>query len=263
MSDMEQARRNRTDAMISLPDFIIIGAQKSGTSSLFSYFNQHPEIMLPREKELHFFDYNYSNGIQWYKSQFPIFPPQSNYITGEASPYYFYHPLAAKRIFDHLPWVKLIVLLRDPADRAYSHYQMLRMKEVEPLLCFEDAIIQEEERLAGENEKLINDPTYYSFNHQSFSYLNRGLYYKQLNQWLTLFKPEQFLVIRSEDFFSNPETELLRVYQYLDVRIKFPDDYTPVNRGAYKPMKHCTRVMLDDFFSEDQKALDGLLKKII
>src|SRR5205807_8171720 len=129
-------------------------------------------------KEPHFFSLNFHKGPWWYRSHFPtlmeIYYAQHirkrDFITGEGSLYYVFHPLAPARVAKMLPQVKLIVLLRNPVDRAYSHFQhQLRQPGVE-ILAFEEAIDHEEERLAGEEQKLIDNPSYVSFNYNHYSY---------------------------------------------------------------------------------------------
>ncbi|MEJ2557594.1 MAG: sulfotransferase domain-containing protein, partial [Anaerolineae bacterium] len=119
-----------TRFMRVLPDFLIIGAQKCGTDSLFRYLGGHPCIKLASSKEAHYFDLKFDKGINWYRSHFPLIPykysvkrlRKQDLITGEATPYYLFHPHAPGRAAAIVPHVKLIVLLRNPADRAYSHY---------------------------------------------------------------------------------------------------------------------------------------------
>src|SRR5436309_16134274 len=105
-----------------LPDFIVIGAQKSGTGSLYAYLNGHPDVAGARVKEVHYFDLHYHRGVDWYLDQFPDEAAARPRCTGEASPYYLFHPHAPRRAFDLVPDARLIALLRDPVDRAISHY---------------------------------------------------------------------------------------------------------------------------------------------
>ncbi|MBA3426416.1 MAG: sulfotransferase [Rubrobacter sp.] len=161
----------------SLPDFLIIGAQKAGTTFLYYLLCQHPYVAPTSEKELHFFDsQKFNKGEGWYRSNFP--PPTSEnghkVITGEASPYYIYHPLAARRAAQVVPHARLIVLLRNPVDRAYSDYQN-RLREGNEFLGFEEAIEAEEERIKGEKEKMLADEGYSSASHRRHSYLARGV----------------------------------------------------------------------------------------
>ncbi|HEY9295730.1 MAG TPA: sulfotransferase domain-containing protein, partial [Phormidium sp.] len=163
------------------PDFIIIGAQKCGTTSLYEYLIQHPQILAASKKEVHFFDLNFAKGVDWYRQQFK--PVSQKSITGEASPYYIFHPLVPQRIYQLFPQVKLIVLLRNPVERAISHYYHEVRLGFEDL-GLEDAIAQEPARLEGETAKILADETYYSYNHQHYTYLSRGVYVEQLNNWM-------------------------------------------------------------------------------
>ena len=150
-----------------LPSFLIVGAERCGTSSMFEELRRHPAVVsaiLPR-KEVHYFDYKYQHGLSWYQCHFPIKARAKLAARGtgvapmafEASPYYMFHPLAPERIQRDLPGVKLIVMLRDPVARAYSAHVMRigRGYETEP---FERALELEESRLAGEAERLVADP---------------------------------------------------------------------------------------------------------
>jgi hypothetical protein len=138
------------------PAFLIIGAQKAGTSSLFRYLSQHPDIRLPKRKELHFFDLQYSNGIDWYERLFPRKKIIKRQITGEASPFYLFHPLVPERVFNHYPNIRLIVLLRNPVDRAYSHFHMERNRNAEPEDSFMRAVELEFDRIALEKQQITH-----------------------------------------------------------------------------------------------------------
>jgi hypothetical protein len=241
-----------------VPDFLIIGAQKAGTSSLYYYLSQHPGLLLPAIKELHFFDLNYSRGLDWYLKQFPEVHPETSIITGEASPYYLYHPLAAERIARHCPDVKLIIMLRNPADRAFSHYMMQKTGNIEPSATFEEAILLEPGRLKDEVDKMLADTSYYSLNHQKFSYLDRGFYSIQILHWMKYFASEQFLLIRSEDFFHYPAGELTSVFDFLGINHVLPSDLKPVNTNSYEQMNQATRIYLDSFYALEKRRLAGI-----
>ena len=172
-SSLKRAFRVTTSPLRMMPDFIIIGTQKGGTTSLYRYLIDHPNIAPIYIKEPHYFDIHFHKGIGWYRSHFPTavekyyarHVEKHDLITGEASPYYLFHPRAPQRVAKTLPKAKLIILLRNPVDRAYSQYQhQLRQPGVEPL-SFEEAIAYEEKRLAGEEEKILRDEKYDSFNH--------------------------------------------------------------------------------------------------
>src|SRR5438874_1739426 len=198
----QKAFRASTKPIRMMPDFIIIGTQKGGTTSLYRYLIEHPCIAPIYIKEPHFFDIYFYKGLQWYRAHFPTTVgkyyarhiQKHDLITGEASPYYLFHPQAARRVAKTLPKARLIVLLRNPIDRAYSQYQhQTRQRGVEPL-TFEEALECEEKRLAGEEEKLLKDDKYCSFNHRHYSYLARSKYIEQLPTWMSIFPKEQFLI---------------------------------------------------------------------
>jgi hypothetical protein len=240
------------------PDFLIIGVQKAGTSSLFEYLAQHPQVKVPGEKELHFFDLNYGKGFKWYRNQFPGKKLFKKSITGEASPYYIFHPLVPSRIKTHLPDTKLIVLFRDPAHRAYSHYQMqirrnIEQKEFLQAVEFEQSHIQEEE------EKIKLDPAYHSIIHQRFSYLNRGHYYEQITRWLKLFPRESFHFIKSEDLFSDPRKELDSIYDFLEIKRIHPSDLEARFTGDYTPLDPEISEYLNNYYREKNAKLQELI----
>ncbi len=200
--------RMLTSGVRQLPKFIIIGVQKGGTTSLTYYLKQHPQVYLPIKKEVHFFDLNFKKGLSWYKAYFPIL---SNKIPGEATPYYIFHPHVAKRIKQTIPNAKFIVLLREPVSRAFSQYRKETSEKHDNIKTFEEAFEAEKERVENEEKKMIKDEDYYSYAHQRYTYFSRGLYHKQIQNWLQYFNMEQFLFLKSEDFFSNPKKELKKV----------------------------------------------------
>lgn len=213
-------------------DFLIIGAQKCGTTSLYHYLTQHPQIVSATRKEVHFFDLNYSLGLEWYKTQLGQ-GDCPDCLYGEASPYYIFHPQVPQRVYQLFPQVKLIVLLRNPVDRAISHYyhEFNRLKAEN--LSLEEAIACEPERLKGELEKLDADPNYYSYNHQHYTYLSRGLYLEQLHRWMKLFPKEQFLILSSEEFWENPDRALTDVFEFLHLHPLKLETYPSYNTGNY------------------------------
>ncbi len=240
------------------PDFLIIGTQKGGTSSLFTYLGQHPRFQLPKKKEIHFFDYNFYRGFDWYAEFFNTARTHDACLTGEASPYYMYHPLCAQRVLNYNPRIKLILLLRNPAERAYSHFMMQRVKGIEPIASFQEALDAEPGRMAGEEEKICRMENYYSFNHQMFTYLSRGFYHRQMLPWFRLFPRNQFLCIQSEQFFLDPLSVLEKVYDFLEVDPHLVHDLAPVNANEYPPMEAATRHWLDEIYYPENKKLSDL-----
>jgi hypothetical protein len=241
------------------PDFLIIGAQKAGTSSLFHYLSQHPDIDLPSEKELHFFDIQYENGIEWYSNLFPKKRFLSRKITGEASPYYLFHPLAAERVHAHYSNIKLIVLLRNPIDRAYSHFQMERNRGIEPEPHFIRAVELENERIANEEKQIKCGKINSSDNFRNYSYVRRGLYGKQIALWLQYFLPRQILFIKSEDFFSNTNIHLERIQNFLGVSYVPLTDTRIINANIYPSLTDSERQKMEGYFREDGQLLRQLI----
>lgn len=206
----------------AFPDFVIVGAQKAGTTSLYKYLITHPQVVGASWKELHFFDIAYHRGVAWYRSHFPRRRALETLadqlgrpvITGESSPYYLFHPHALRRLAEHVPDTKLIVLLRDPVTRAYSHYQH-QVRRGREALSFEEAIEREPERLRGEQERMLADESYDSFNYRQFSYLARGIYIDQLRELCSRFPASRVLVLKSETFFEQTQVVYDRVTDFL------------------------------------------------
>ena len=229
------------------PSFLIIGAQRCGTTSLFRSLMQHPRIRPPVKKEIHFFDDHYHLGRDWYCSHFPPVRLFEGLITGEASPYYLYHPLAPSRVAGTYPDMKLIVLLRNPVDRAWSHYHHNRRRGRESR-SFEDALAMEASQLKGEEERMVFEPGYKSEIHRHFSYTARGIYAPQIRRWLDCFRRNRFLFIRSEDYFKCPQKILESVFDFLGVgatnRIMVPEKPAHANGG----MPQETRQRLEAYY---------------
>lgn len=240
------------------PSFLIIGAQKAGTSSLFNYLGQHPDITLPSNKELHFFDLQYDKGIEWYENLFPEAINYENQITGEASPYYLFHPLVPEYVRYHYPGIKLIILLRDPVDRAYSHFHMERKRNTEPEPSFTLAIEMENIRISGEEQKILNREILSGTKFQHWSYMKRGLYGQQLQRWLGFFPREQFLIIRSEGFFSSTLLWMQQIHTFLGIRDIPPANLSPVNSNKYPELPVSVKDKLKDYFHDDGLLLQKL-----
>ncbi len=229
-----QLYRVMTNSIRLMPDFMIIGGQRCGTTSLYNYLIEHPGIVSASTKEIHFFDYNFAKGLGWYRAQFPSFlhkyyvehVRKHDFLTGEATVNYLFHPLAPKRISEIMPREKLIVLLRNPIDRAHSQH-WLESKWGHETLSFEEAIKCEEERLVGEREKMQENENYHSYNHRHFSYLARGVYVDQLQDWMNYYPREQFLILKSEDFYSDPAAVLQQTLKFLGIP---NEEQCPVNK---------------------------------
>jgi hypothetical protein len=256
--------RMRTKSHIelgALPDFLIIGTEKGGTTFLYWTLCQHPYVEPATEKELHFFDTRhwFEKDVSWYLSQFPspTWRDGRKVITGEASPYYLFHPFSPRRTSTILPNVKLIALLRNPVDRAYSAYNDKAAARQEPL-SFEEALAEEEERTAGELEKMLADENHHSPKYRKYSYLSRGIYVDQLQRWHKYFAPNQLLVLRSEDLFADPIGTVEIVHQFLNLP-KCEMNITSLteerNSLSYSPMAPATRQRLEQFFEPHNRRL--------
>lgn len=238
------------------PDFVIIGAQKCGTTFLYDLLSQHPHVEPAAKKEVHYFDRRFDKSLGWYRSHFPppIWKEGQRSITGEATPYYLFHPHAARRMAEVVPRARLIVLLRDPVDRAYSsyHHQVRAGRET---LGFEEAIEAEEARLRGERERMLEDEQYAGFNYQHFSYLSRGIYVDQLVQWSKFFSGDQMLVLKSEDLFDRMPEALEPVLDFLGLPRWRSETSQPRLKGSYLPMNPATRQRLQDYFEPHNRRL--------
>ncbi len=241
------------------PDFIIIGAQKCGTSTLFGNLRKHPDIHLPNKKQLLFFDENYSNGLEWYLTYFNNKNnPDKPFCTGEASPYYFFHPLAPARIHEVYPDIKLILLLRNPANRAYSQYHHMKRRGRIPL-SFEHCIRLEEDVLAKRKDAFYHDALHSDLVYRRFSFLARSRYAEQLTEWLKYFAVNQILIIKSENYFTDTENTFQELFRFLELP-PFTMNLTKKHSSSdYPPMKAETREQLVDYFEPYNQQLYSLI----
>jgi hypothetical protein len=248
--------REWTAPLRGLPSALLIGAQRSGTTSLFNYLAQHPDVRQPSGKEIHYFDLHYARGIRWYRGRFPFrHRLRGGALTIDASPYYLLHPRAPERAAQLLPGVKLVAILRNPIDRAFSHYQH-EVRDGRETLSFPDAIARETERLADEEERLRRDPSYYSYNHHRYSYTTRGRYLEQLTRWVQHYPRERLLVLQSERLFSEPAAVCAELYQFLGLRPHRLEKYPAFYQGNYeRAMAPELRARLADYFEPHNRAL--------
>ena len=263
--------RGITNPIRLLPDFLVIGTQRGGTTSLFHYLEEHPCIQPAVNKDLHFFDRKYNKGLAWYRGHFPTRIEQyyaqrirgRAFLTGEASPSYLFHPYAAKRVAQAIPHVKLIALLRNPVSRAYSQYHHA-VELGHETLSFAEAIQDEEERTAREQEKIRQDPDYYSEEFKHRSYLTKGIYVDQLLMWMTLFPRKQFLILKSEDFYADSAATFKKVLTFLNLpAVELEQEkqaYKLYNNNIYSSkMEPAMRKRLVEYFKPHNARLYELL----
>lgn len=267
-----------------LPSFLVIGAQRAGTTTLFDQLLLHPDLHGPvggrgevtwADKEIHFFDERFLLGLTWYRSFFPLTLRRrwarargGDVVAGEATPYYIFHPLVPERVAATIPDVRLIAVLRDPVERAYSHFQMMHRSKREDL-SFEDALEAEADRLASESEVELEAGTTRfrigtgerrkHYHHRHHSYFARGLYAEQLERWLAFFPRDQLLVLAVEDLADRRAETLRRVFDFLGVRPLELRGDAVANQGSYAPMRAETRAELESRYAEPNARLVELL----
>ncbi len=254
-----------------LPDYLIIGTKRGGTTSMWDHVARHPNVLpmfpeVENVKSPHYFDMNWHLGESWYRSHFPHQRARDAVaertggpvLAGEASPYYMFHPLARDRIKQTRPDMKLIVLLRNPVERAYSHYNERRRAGTEDL-GFREALQAESDRLSGEEDKIREVPAYYSTRHDFCSYLARGRYLEQLEPWLADFGPDRLLVVRSEDLYESPNKLLAGVFEFLGLPPYELQNPEHRNNLPAAPMPSSDRHWLADYYQDSVAALEARL----
>jgi hypothetical protein len=249
------------------PSFLIVGAQRCGTTSMYKTLSQHP-MVLPAvlHKGAHYFDTGYGHGPAWYRGHFPLLAtarraapaPDRLPVTGESSPYYMFHPLAGERIAADLPGVRLLVLLRDPVERAYSAHthESARGFETEP---FERALELEPVRLAGEEARLVADPAYQSHSHQHHAYVTRGRYADQLRRLEGLVGRDRIHVVDSQRFFTDPEPVFADVVDFLGIGTADGIAFEKHNARPRSPMPDSLRRALEDQLADSDAELEKWL----
>jgi hypothetical protein len=233
-----------------LPNFVVIGTQKGGTSFFYSLLTEHPLVRRAAAKELHFFDNKFAEGVGWYRRCFSEGERVDGQrtITGEASPSYLFDPQVPERMARIVPEARLIALLRNPVDRAYSHYQM-EVRRGKEGRSFEEATEQEiTSAEGGENAVDVR-----------YAYLARGLYAEQLERFSFFANREQLLVIESETLFTRRLEVLERVMTFLGLPPFESTLAPPAGRAPYEPMDPLTRRRLEGFFAPHNERLYDLL----
>lgn len=258
-----------------LPDFMIIGTKKGGTTSLMNWLVDHPHVvrMFPsfsRSKSPHYFDLNSARSLSWYRSHFPTRATQRlrerrigvRPLVGEASPYYMFHPAVAERVRRTVPEVKAIALLRNPVSRAYSHYWDRRATGFENLTTFEQAIEAEATRLTAEDSTRLLRRGEYSYEHEHHSYLSRGRYLEHLQAWRDRFPPEQLLILKAEDLYSRPQAVFEQVQNFLGLPV-VPAPALPARneRKGYPSLDPETRQWLRDYYEPHNQNLYEALSR--
>lgn len=253
-----------------LPDFLILGGKRAASTSLWNYVVRHPDVlpMFPARQKIKgtsYFSTEFWRGERWYRSHFPTEEDRRRIardgvspVAGETTPYYLFHPLAPERAASSAPDVKLIAILRNPVDRAYSHYKERVRHGAEPL-SFGDALDAEPERLAGEEERILAVPRYASVAHEHLSYVAQGRYIDMVERWLACFPRERLLILLNESFDVDPGGELARVFAFLGIRQWRPPELERYNFHPAAAMPMDLRTRLLDTYRDDNRRLTALL----
>ena len=255
-----------------LPDFLIIGTKKGGTTSMMSWLVEHPSVMrmFPRylrRKSPHYFDINFAKGDAWYRSHFPSTAARalrarrthSPVLSGEASPYYMFHPAAAERVHATAPHIRLVAILREPVSRAYSNYWDRVATGNEDLPTFEAAIAAEDQRLSEVTEDDLRDPSYYSYHHDHHTYLARGRYAEQLRRFIDVFGSDQLLVLPADDMFKRAQPTFDTVQRFLGLPAAPVPLLARNERSGYPPIEPETKERLQAYYAPYNAELTALL----
>ncbi len=251
----------------ALPALLLAGGQRCGTTSMYKALVQQPHLHRPVwRKGVHYFDVAYDRGPEWYRSHFPLQSTlrrsesthDARALTFESSPYYLFHPLAAQRIHETVPDAKVVVLVRDPIERAFSAHahELARGYETLP---FAEALAAEHERLDGEEERLRRDTTYESHAHRHQAYRSRGEYVTQLEHLAAVIGRERIKVVDSHRFFSTPDEVFTDLLGWLGTRAVAPTTFDRHNarpRGALDPALHAE--LEAHFAPYDERLADWL-----
>lgn len=261
--------RKITSCLRLTPSFVIFAAPRCGTTSMYSHLSQHPSIGSALFKEIGFFEFNYKKGLDWYKMYFPLAadkykikkPFRKYFLTGEATSNYIHHPKVPERIKKDFPNIKLIAMLRNPVDRAFSQWYK-QVKQDRENLSFEEAIEKEEERIRGETEKMMESLDYYSIDYHNYSYLEAGKYFDRLKIWFETFPREQILVIKSEDFYKDPNNMYKKTLKFLELPDYELKTYSKENYFKDKPkLNNSTREKLSEYFKPHNEKLYNLIDR--
>ncbi len=248
------------------PNFLVVGAQRCGTTSLFRALEQHQQVVRPTiNKGINYFDINYSRGERWYRAHFPLAlntlhrkHEEKTRATFEASGYYLFHPLAGERIAQDLPRVKIVAMLRDPVERAYSAWKHESARGFDHM-SFEEAIAKESQRTAGERERMIADPTYQSFAYRHHSYTARGHYAAQLRRFYDRFPASSIHVVYSEAFFAQPALEFALLTSFLGIEPAVGLSFDQHNARPGGAMPGRTRETLAQVYASEADELEALV----
>ena len=262
-----------------LPDFLVIGAKRCGTTSLYQHLSEHPCISRSPHDNIGFFNENYHLGINWYKSLFPtkftrdkIIKKHGKFLTYDVTPQYLREPYVAKRMFQTFPKMKLVVLLRNPIDKSYSHHIMGKNSNTlnnnpewegidNKQVSFEDIVNRDIELISKYEKKNgeLNDN--YFRNVITKTNLARGFYAQFLRKWFDVYDRKQFLILSSSELANSTQKTLNKIFNFLEIPEYDIPDTTKINTQKYEPMKKQTREILIQFFKKYNNELYELIDR--
>lgn len=252
--------RRVTSRFRVLPDFIGIGAQRSGTTSLFTFLADHPDVRPSFRKEVHFFDIHHHRGEAWYRANFALSAQKGAGVSaGEATPNYLAHPLVAQRAHDMVPRARLIALLRDPVERTFSSWKLNKRLGWETR-SFSEAVEEE----AGEGLEMDRPPSLPAAVPSAkpgalrWSYVLKSQYAGHLQRWLDVYPREQILVVQSEHLFESPEPNLKVICDFLEIDSSALDPFPRVNTTPSGDIDATTRRRLADLLRDSNQQLEEL-----
>lgn len=242
---------------LNIPKWLVIGAMKAGTTSIYGYLTASNLVPLARKKEVDFFNKHWYAGIEWYSQQFQL----SARPIGEASPLYIQNPKVPKRIKEICPGVKMIAILRNPVERAFSHYMMQWQHVGYEIYSFDYAVRNEHELCTQTPSRTWWEIPDYNMDWTAFAYKRLGQYSEQLEWFYKEFPREQILVLQFEDLVDNPKRNLEKIHEHLGLNaepnLRF---WRKLNRGKYdREMKPETREYLKEHFEPWNERLYNLL----
>lgn len=259
------------------PDFLLIGAKRGGTTSAYFHVLTHPHVLhlfpsatlLPKRRDTkgtHFFSTEYDRGTRWYYSHFPsrarraaaLASTGAAHVAGEASPYYLFHPLAAQRAAAEVPDAKLLVALRDPVERTWSHFREQTRNGIETL-SFEEALEAEPGRLGDDAQRLLTDPAFVSRAHEHQSYATQSAYAASLRRWLEHYPRERVHVWASEDYYADADATVRGICRFLGLPDRALPAIAPLNPAPRSGMREETRQALRARFADDVEEVQELL----
>ena len=248
-----------------IPDFLVIGAKRCGTTSLYQHLPEHPCISKSPHDNMGFFNDNFHLGVNWYKSFFPttftrnkIKSKFGGFLAFDVTTKYMEEESTANNVYQTKPNMKIVVILRNPVDRAYSQYH-LSVRQTAERRSFEDVVEENMNRLNKESHEHYEIKPKFSVKEDN--YLKKGLYALQLRYWLKIFPRKSILIMSTEEFESNQQAIYNKIFGFLNISQFEIKNTEKMEKGSYPQMKSETRSLLLDYFRSHNNELFKLINK--